>query len=475
MWLPPPPPTTKHITKLEAEILCGPDKENCKAHFAGVNLDGWLVLQADLLPGMMDGADDEWTFIHRLGGPSAQKAVNAMHEHWGSFVTEDDLDRLQKFGITHCRIPIGYWLLDYDVADGYLDGGERYLFRLLAWLKQRNMQAVLDLHALPGAQAVNAPSVGRTSSSAQFFLNAALHERGRRAMEKLAELILEMDRNGLTSDVIVGMELVNEPDWDYWDTSPGIRELYEDMVPKLRKLLPKEQGGIFLSFAGPAMRSEGVEWLEAMRQEHPDDYAAVFYDAHVSHGYGDNDAPGRVWRREVDSCKTCCRDPPLLQPLVRAGLPIVIGEYSVDMGFDEGDSAFALEYFSNQRSLWASAPGIVGSFFWNFKVVPKTGTGGKTEGFSPRRTSLLDLIRLGAKADSGVPLAATSSSAGAAVGPRLCPDKDLNLCPSIFPGNVLWTDECHWQLQQVPSISDQNDTTLVPILEKRRAAVFTVA
>jgi len=423
--------------KLEASIFCA-GQIGCSTPFFGVNLGGWLVLEEKLLPAMMQGAQDEWEYTKSLGGPLDAKAIEAIHHHWETFVTEKELDELKAIGVTHCRIPVGYWLVDYDEADGFVSGGERYLFRLLAWLKQRAMKAVLDLHALPGAQAANSGSTGRRTGTAQFFLNAALHQRGRQAIKKLAGLILQMDTNILTSDVVVGMGFVNEPAWDYWDTSPGIKELYEAMIPEVRKILPREKCAIMLSFAGPAMRSEGMEWLTAMRNERPEEFAAVFYDAHIFHAYGDNDAPGRVWREDVDSCKTCCRDPALLQPLVRAGLPIIVGEYSVETGFGGQDTDFQQAYLQNQLSLWASTPGIMGSFFWSFRTL--TSPSSTSEEGTP--ASLLEVMASGAEVS---PSLRGSSSASSPPTSGMCPKEDLAKCPDIFPGNVLWTDDCHWQ------------------------------
>ena len=92
-----------------------------------------------------------------------------MKAHWETFVGEKDLDLLLHFGVTHVRVPIGWWLVDYDVADGFVDGSERYFFRLIAWLQQRGMRAMLDLHALPGAQVAFSGATGRTYSKAGLF------------------------------------------------------------------------------------------------------------------------------------------------------------------------------------------------------------------------------------------------------------------------------------------------------------------
>merc|ERR1712217_227383 len=81
---------------------------------------------------------------------------------------------------------------------------------------------------------------------------------------------------------------------------------------------------------------------------------------------GDDDAIGRQWSRRVDSCKTCCRDPQWLAPVMKANLQLAIGEYSLNTGFPTSE-AFLLEYMKDQLSLFKHL-GMVGSFFWNHRI-----------------------------------------------------------------------------------------------------------
>ena len=46
--------------------------------------------------------------------PSPHHAcVHLLQRHWDTFLTRDDLEQMHDFGITHVRIPVGYWLLDW--------------------------------------------------------------------------------------------------------------------------------------------------------------------------------------------------------------------------------------------------------------------------------------------------------------------------------------------------------------------------
>jgi len=467
-------------------------EEPCDAAFVGVNLGGWLVLDEDLWPaGLRDrGIHDEWSFIQGLGGPRSQAAIDAMHKHWDEWVTEADLDALRAFGVTHCRIPIGYWLLDDSekaAEDGFVGGAQRYLFRALAWLKARGMKAVLVLQGAPGGQAPKSGAVGRSVARPGLFEDAHEHQRGREVIRRLAKYIAASDNNLMTSKVIVGMEMLNEPDWRHWDTTLGIKALYEAMVPEIREVLPPSKCALLLSFAGPVSQNEGVDWLASMRTGHAAEaYTAVFYDMHMSHAYGDDNVAGQPWNADVDICKTCCRDPRLLQPLMRSGVPAVVGAYSVETGVIRGEAHIWKEYLQSKMSLWASQPGVFGSFFWNHKVVAARGKPGGPAGDTltalPRlrrklreeaweapeapledaaERSLVGEIEgrglpLGEAADRGgtwAPVSLLEVIAGAPdwkpeLRRGLCPDRRLAQCPT-WPDDatVTRTDSCEWRVE----------------------------
>merc|ERR1711988_1491432 len=101
----------------------------CDKPFVGVNLGGWLVLEGWIWSEEMESKDipDEWSLIHKHGGPHSTKAISLIRNHWDTFLTSTYLDQLRDFGISHVRIPIGYWLVDYKSADGYVNGGKRFL------------------------------------------------------------------------------------------------------------------------------------------------------------------------------------------------------------------------------------------------------------------------------------------------------------------------------------------------------------
>lgn len=368
------------------------------------------------------GIKDEWSLVKALGGPDNMHAISLIQEHRSTFLTEANLDALVNFGVTRVRIPLGWWLVDYDLADGFVDGGKHFLTRALGWLKDRNIRALLDLHALPGAQASKQGYTGKIEQSAGFFLDESQYRRGKGAIRRLAELILEYESDYATSGVIFGMELVNEPDWSTWGQTPGQRTLYEEMIPELRTLLPADKYALYINPQEGAPDTSAL-WLQNQIRDDPQNYANVVYDLHVYHAYGDDQAP---WTPQEDSCKTCCRDPVRMATLVQAKVPIAIGEYSLTTSFP-GDKAFWASFMQNQLSLWYNTQGIEGSFFWNFRILPNPQKAGWYTEFS-----LLDLY--GTALCSALDMEYHT----------LCPTEDLERCPAFSPQGFNFKSPCSW-------------------------------
>lgn len=95
----------------------------------------------------------EMQIVDALGGK--EKAKPFLEKHWDTWVTKKDLQDLKDGGITHVRIPIGYWILGEEFLkpdETYLPGAWPYLLRCLGWCKELGLKAIVDLHGAPGVQ-----------------------------------------------------------------------------------------------------------------------------------------------------------------------------------------------------------------------------------------------------------------------------------------------------------------------------------
>lgn len=183
----------------------------------GVNIGGWLVLEAYITPSLFEafgGADstkpvDEYHFCKTYGKEQAQEVLQ---NHWSTWITESDFQEMASYGLNFVRIPIGYWAFQTLEDDPYVQGQVEYLDQALGWCKQYNLKAWIDLHGVPGSQ--------------NGFDNSGLRDvlswQDVSYYTELTYSVLGEISNKYSADeyadVVIGIELVNEPlgpDLDY--------------------------------------------------------------------------------------------------------------------------------------------------------------------------------------------------------------------------------------------------------------------
>ncbi|EFI27950.1 exo-beta-1,3-glucanase [Coprinopsis cinerea okayama7 len=127
-----------------------------------VNLGGWLVLEPWITPSFFERTNntdviDEYT-LGALVDRAA--ALEMLTQHWETWITEDDFIAIRAAGLTHVRIPLGFWsvpLTQDDVrtsvsSDPYIPGAWPYFLRGLTWARKHGVRVIVDLHGAPGSQ-----------------------------------------------------------------------------------------------------------------------------------------------------------------------------------------------------------------------------------------------------------------------------------------------------------------------------------
>ncbi|KAF2014023.1 glycoside hydrolase family 5 protein [Aaosphaeria arxii CBS 175.79] len=117
----------------------------------GVNLGGWFVLEPWITPSLFEGNDaiDEYSFAQTLGKDAAKARLS---EHWNSWITQDDFNRIAGAGLNHVRIPIGYWSVISRDEDPYVTGAYDVFGKALDWAQAAGLKVIIDLHGAPGSQ-----------------------------------------------------------------------------------------------------------------------------------------------------------------------------------------------------------------------------------------------------------------------------------------------------------------------------------
>ncbi|KAI8051563.1 glycoside hydrolase superfamily [Syncephalis plumigaleata] len=178
----------------------------------GVNIGGWLLLEPFIKPSMFTQFPpeakvvDEWTFCQKLGRDECRKA---MREHFETFVTEDDFRKVADLGLDHVRIPVGYWALDVQGDEPYVQDSWEYLVRGLDWARKYGLRVMIELHTAPGSQngwnhSGREGTVGWLDGTAKGLAHG---ERTLRIMQRLLEFVVQPRY----SDVVTLFGVLNEP------------------------------------------------------------------------------------------------------------------------------------------------------------------------------------------------------------------------------------------------------------------------
>lgn len=87
----------------------------------GVNLGGWLLSEPWLTPSLYanTSASDEWHLCDELGKDSCSQLLRT---HWKSFLNQSNFQAIQRAGLNTVRIPVGYWAVDLEDYEPYVDG-----------------------------------------------------------------------------------------------------------------------------------------------------------------------------------------------------------------------------------------------------------------------------------------------------------------------------------------------------------------
>lgn len=333
----------------------------------GVNLgslfvfEPWIANNAWTGLGCDDSPDkgSEFDCVSKLG---QEKADAAFQGHWGSFITEADLDEMSRYGINTIRIPLGYWLDRslVDSSENFPQGAEEYLIRICGWASDRDFYIILDHHGAPGAQVAKNSFTGQLAPSPGFY-NEYNYGRGVKFLEYLTKLAHQTPelRN-------VGMiEVLNEP--THWDQSvDSLRStFYRDAYNAIRNV-EKELGIGTEDFYHVQMMGSG--WGAGNPVEFLGDTQFTAFDDHRYLKWANRDEV--PWTHE-SYVSTSCKD-----NLSRdsAG-PTIIGEWSLsvpdeiqwsDGWHPDSQKDFYRKWFAAQiHSYETKAEGWV---FWTWKT-----------------------------------------------------------------------------------------------------------
>ena len=176
----------------------------------GTNLGGWLL--DELWMGFFKGGEAQWDIVtaleNRFGKQEADRLIKIREDN---YITEYDLDYLQKLGFTCVRVP--FWYRNFQTDDNGTwkrkENGE-IVFSRLDWVvevcEKRGMYVILDMHGVPGHQ-----SIAHHSCRVNHCKLYDETQEGARFRSLACELWREIARHFAGNGTVAAYDLMNEP------------------------------------------------------------------------------------------------------------------------------------------------------------------------------------------------------------------------------------------------------------------------
>ena len=144
-------------------------------------------------------------------------------EHYKTFISEDDVKQVAKWGFDHIRLPIDYEVLEDNDANEYAEG-VAFVDKMVEWCKDNNLDVVLDLHKAYGYDFNDAGNAEKNN----LFTNEALRQRFVNLWVRLAK------RYGDCENVAFELlnEVVEEENAKLWN------DLISETVKAIREFAP---------------------------------------------------------------------------------------------------------------------------------------------------------------------------------------------------------------------------------------------
>lgn len=150
------------------------------------------------------------------------------HEHFSSFITATDINKIASWGMDHVRLPVDYPVLESDDAPGeYRQDGFQYIDNCIDWCKSNGLGVVVDLHHAPGYTFTN------TLRPETQHLNVLFTQES--AQQRFVDLWVAIVKRYQNAGLPIIFELLNEvvlPDSAPWN------ELAGKTVSTIRNIAP---------------------------------------------------------------------------------------------------------------------------------------------------------------------------------------------------------------------------------------------
>ncbi|GEM_PF-48146 len=320
----------------------------------GVNLGGWFVLEGWMAPDLFEGVSGSDETIFMQEKPNAMEAIE---EHWNTFIVEDDFAWLAEHGVEYVRLPIPWWLFGEEFSythDGVTHNvtygrSLPYIEQAMEWAETYGINVLLDLHTAPGSQN------GFDNGGITDVLQWPRPEN----VAKTVAVLGDIAEHFSDYDSLWGIQVLNEPGWGVDMTI--LQNFYVDSYHEVRQ----HNADVWIAFHDGFRNYLFDSWNNFFTTNQ---FHNVFFDIHLyqtfGDGWGDYDIFDHVDFVHNEQMQTIAR--------YDGVVPVVIGEWSLGLqgnvyeGLDASGANDVRMAFNNaQMNVYEDA---FGWFFWSYKI-----------------------------------------------------------------------------------------------------------
>lgn len=209
------------------------DGNNNPVLLRGMGLGGWM-LQEGYMMQTASFANAQYQIKEKITEVIGAAGADAFYDAWlRNYIQKRDVDSMKAWGFNSIRLPMHYNLYTLPIEDEPVAGEQTWLTKgfeltdsLLSWCEQNQMYLILDLHAAPGGQGLEAGISDYDPTKPSLWESQANRDKTVALWKKLAERYA-------TEEWMGGYDLINETNWNMTNNNM-LRQIYLEITDSIR-------------------------------------------------------------------------------------------------------------------------------------------------------------------------------------------------------------------------------------------------
>ena len=211
------------------------DGNNNPVLLRGMGLGGWMLMEGYMMT-TASVANTQHEFRSKLNSLIGVANTDAFFQAWlANHVTKRDIDSLKAWGFNSVRLPMHYNLFTLPIQqepvagqNTWINTGFQLTDSLLSWCEQNEMYLILDLHAAPGGQGMDAAISDYNPALPSLWESTANQDKTVALWARLADRYKDEPWIG-------GYDLLNEVNWNL-PGNTALRNLYGRITTAIRQV-----------------------------------------------------------------------------------------------------------------------------------------------------------------------------------------------------------------------------------------------